>query len=362
LLIVANFVEVFLAKQGHSNPIGINYLDKIKWPIIPSIYGAMLADVDVVLIGAGIPKEVPEVMRDLSEGRKSKMPIPVIGSERDYLLKFDPNILYEQQTLKIPFFLGIVSNHFGVRFLPQADGYIFENHIAGGHNAPARSKELNKKGEPIYTEVDEIDYNKLDSLLERNSKRRNNLIQPYWLAGGYASRLNKALEEEGANGIQVGTPFAFCRESGIYPELKRKVLEEIMEGTTVFTDPDASPTSFPLKVVQVKNTSSQKEVYEERKRLCDLGYLVELYEKNGRVDTRCPADTIKKYEKAGGNVKDMINKVCLCNALTSTVGLGSPGEPPLVTSGSDFSVVIDLVKEHGFDYGAKDVMNYIEES
>ena len=29
LCIVGNFVEVFLAKEGHSNPIGINYLEKI---------------------------------------------------------------------------------------------------------------------------------------------------------------------------------------------------------------------------------------------------------------------------------------------------------------------------------------------
>ncbi|MDP6642140.1 MAG: nitronate monooxygenase [Candidatus Nanoarchaeia archaeon] len=360
LLIVSNFVEVFLAKQGHSNPVGINYLHKIQWPLMPSIYGAMIADVDVVLIGAGLPKEIPEVMENISEGKNSKISIPVIDG-KDYLLEFDPKVLSEQPKLDIPFFLGIVSNHLGVKAVPQSDGYVFEGEIAGGHNAPARSKELNEKGEPNYGKKDEIDEGKLNMLLGQNSQRKNNTIQPYWLAGGYANKLNEALEM-GADGIQVGTPFAFSRESGIEPKLKRKVIQEIMGGTEAHTSPIASPTGFPLKVVQVKDTLSQKEIYDERERICNLGYLVELYERDGEVDTRCPADDLERYEKDGGNVEDTIDKVCLCNALTSTVGLGSPGEVPLVTSGSDFSVVKALVKEHGIDYGVEDVMRYILKS
>ena len=35
LMVVANFAEVFLAKQGHSGPIGINLLEKIQLPTLP---------------------------------------------------------------------------------------------------------------------------------------------------------------------------------------------------------------------------------------------------------------------------------------------------------------------------------------
>ncbi|MBU4070425.1 MAG: hypothetical protein KJ646_05565, partial [Nanoarchaeota archaeon] len=70
LIVAANFVEVYLAKQGHNNPVGINYLHKIQWPIMPSIYGAMLAGVDVLLIGAGFPKEIPNVINSLSKKDK----------------------------------------------------------------------------------------------------------------------------------------------------------------------------------------------------------------------------------------------------------------------------------------------------
>jgi nitronate monooxygenase len=55
LRVVANFVEVFLAREGHDGLVGINYLEKIQIPHLSSIYGAMLAGVDYVLMGAGIP-------------------------------------------------------------------------------------------------------------------------------------------------------------------------------------------------------------------------------------------------------------------------------------------------------------------
>jgi nitronate monooxygenase len=62
LIVLANFVEVWLAKEGHNNPIGINYLEKVQLPRLPEIFGAMLGGVDYVLMGAGIPNQVPEVL------------------------------------------------------------------------------------------------------------------------------------------------------------------------------------------------------------------------------------------------------------------------------------------------------------
>ena len=61
-VMVANFVEVFLAREGHDNPVGINFLEKLQTPHLPSIYGAMLAGVDYVLMGAGIPMKIPGVL------------------------------------------------------------------------------------------------------------------------------------------------------------------------------------------------------------------------------------------------------------------------------------------------------------
>ena len=60
LCIVANFVEIWLAREGHDNPVGINYLEKIQIPHLPQIYGAMLAGVEYILMGAGIPTRYRE--------------------------------------------------------------------------------------------------------------------------------------------------------------------------------------------------------------------------------------------------------------------------------------------------------------
>jgi NAD(P)H-dependent flavin oxidoreductase YrpB (nitropropane dioxygenase family) len=64
--LLANFVEVWLAKEGHDGPVGINLLTKVQMPNLASLYGAMLAGVDYVLMGAGIPKEIPGVLDRLA--------------------------------------------------------------------------------------------------------------------------------------------------------------------------------------------------------------------------------------------------------------------------------------------------------
>ena len=59
ITMLANFVEVHLAKEGHDGLVGINLLTKIQLPTLALLYGAMLAGVDYVLMGAGIPREIP---------------------------------------------------------------------------------------------------------------------------------------------------------------------------------------------------------------------------------------------------------------------------------------------------------------
>ena len=62
LTVLGGFVEVFLAKRGHSGAVGINLLEKIQLPTIPTLFGAMMAGVDYVLMGAGIPREIPAAL------------------------------------------------------------------------------------------------------------------------------------------------------------------------------------------------------------------------------------------------------------------------------------------------------------
>jgi nitronate monooxygenase len=278
LSIVANFVEVFLAREGHGNPVGVNYLEKIQPAILPCLYGAMLAGVEYVIMGAGIPLKMPGVLDHFAEQKAAEYPMHVTGALEgdDTSLRFDPADFAEcaLAPLHRPKFLAIVSsNTLATTMVKKAngrvDGLVIETRIAGGHNAPPRGKlQLTEIGEPIYGERDAIDIPKLCEL-----------GVPFWLAGGYGhpDKLRAALAL-GAAGVQVGTAFAFSDESGLRPDYKQELLDKVVAGTaSVFTDPLASPTGFPFKVAQLEGTVSEDEVYDERPRICNLGFLREAY-------------------------------------------------------------------------------------
>lgn len=52
LIAAGNFAHVWLARRGYDGPVGINYLEKIQLATPAAAYGAMLAGVDYVLMGA----------------------------------------------------------------------------------------------------------------------------------------------------------------------------------------------------------------------------------------------------------------------------------------------------------------------
>jgi len=356
-LVAGAFVEAYLAKKGHNNPVGANFLNKIEWAQLPTLYGAMLAGIDVVLIGAGFPKEIPEILSAFVSGGIGKMSVPISGKKYDIV--FNPQ-RFNKTELSRPVFLGIVGNHLGVKALPHADGYVFEGKEAGGHNFPARSKSLNEIGEPLYGLKDEMDFQLLASLLKQNFDKTG-VHQRYWLAGNYAKRLSEALSY-GASGIQVGTLFEFGEESRVIYELKQRALDKIINGANVFTNPRASPTGFPFKELLIQGTIAIKEIYEQRKRVCNMGALAELYEdESGRIMTRCAAEPVEAYLQKGGKLEDTIGRQCLCNGLPSTIGIGMPNEKPLMTSGADLTAVKEVVAKYGMNYSAENAIDYILE-
>ncbi|HET6510855.1 MAG TPA: nitronate monooxygenase, partial [Candidatus Kapabacteria bacterium] len=192
---------------------------------------------------------------------------------------------------------------------------------------------------------------------------------PFWLAGGKAGpeHLEYALSV-GAAGVQVGTDFAFAKESGFDPAVKSRVLENVYAGTAdVFTDPLASPTGFPFKVVQLDGTMSDQSVYEMRPKLCQLGFLRRLYKKpDGTVGYRCPGEPEKDYLRKGGTIEETEGKKCLCNSLVANIGLpqthkGGYVEKPLVTAGESLPQLRRYLSYDRHEYSALDVINYILE-
>ena len=368
LCIVGNFVEVYLAREGHENSVGINYLEKIQLAHLPTIYGAMLAGVNYILMGAGIPLKIPGVLDRLAEHLPVEYPLNVIGAREgeSYRMHFDPAEYMERPLppLMRPKFLAIVSsNTLAATMLKRAngkvDGLIIEMPTAGGHNAPPRGRmQLSETGEPIYGERDAVDIAKLTEL-----------GVPFWLAGGYGhpEKLEEALAQ-GAMGVQVGTAFEFAEESGLRDDYKTALLIKAKSGRAkVFTDPLASPTGFPFKVARLEGTCSEPEAYAARPRICDVGELREAYRTpEGEVGYRCAAEPETVYVSKGGNPAEAAGRKCVCNALLANIGQpqsrnGGRIELGMVTAGDELTSIGRFLTEQQSTYTAADVIEKLLE-
>jgi NAD(P)H-dependent flavin oxidoreductase YrpB (nitropropane dioxygenase family) len=364
LLAVASFVEVWLAKEGHNGLIGMNILEKIQLAIPAQLYGAMLADVDYILIGAGIPAQVPHLLNEISQGNKVAMKVDVADTKDKHYLHFDPRTLgLDNFPIKRPLFLAIVTSHALVAYLnkdeeTKPDGYVIEYHVAGGHNAPPRAKNhVNDEGEAVYNELDIPNLEKIHAS-----------GSPFWLAGGYATpeKVKEAISY-GAQGVQVGSLFALANESGFTNENRSSILVSLADPTMrVMTDASASPTGFPFKVIQNNQTLSNDNLYKERTRICDLGYLRTMFQREkGGIGYRCPAEPLDNYEFKNGEVDQAQGSKCLCNALMADIGLGQVRpdgrtEISLLTFGSDLDGPRALRALHPDGWNAVQALNFLK--
>lgn len=378
LLIATGFAEVWLAKEGHAGNIFINFLNKIELPLTYTLYGAMLAGVDGVIVGAGNPEGLPLISQKLAQHESVSHTVSLLYREagEDFALQFDPKKVAEgkftAKPLAKPAFLAIVSMERLAQMLAESttlppDGFIIEHHTAGGHNAnPAGPLRKDALGQPIYGDKDEADLAAI---------RAAGL--PFWLAGGYGSqeKLQRALAA-GANGVQVGTVFALTEESGMKPEYRTAVLAALKDGsdngdlvrTTIH-----SPTGFSFKVVQLEETLSEEDVYNNRRRTCDIGLLQQRGfskpDENGQrtLFQRCPAGPVEGYIKNRGLERNTTERRCLCNGLLACVGLGQVKkiggepveEPAIVTLGNDLDGIRRLSRHGQVSYYVQDVVTDI---
>lgn len=362
--VLATFVSIWLAKEGHDGKAGLNLLEKSQLPTMGALYGAMLAGVDVVLMGAGIPRQIPGILDHLAAGTAAELRLDVTGADRTITVTFDPDQFCHTppKRLKRPLFLAIVSSPVLAENLRRkasgkVDGFVVEASIAGGHNAPPRGPmQLSEKGEPVYGPRDQIDVSKF-----------RDIALPFWLAGGYGTKgkLREA-QAEGAMGIQVGTAFALTQESGFDPALKAQIIDGIRhDRLEIFTNASASPTGFPFKIAQLADTLSDPPVYEHRERICDLGVLRETYMKeDGSVGFRCSAEPAELYLAKGGDPSRVTGSACLCNSLGASIGLGQvrPNgdvEPPLITLGDDVASIRSMLPPEGTEYSAARVIEQL---
>ena len=352
LLIATSFTEVWLAKEGHNGRVGINFLRKVEKQLPWCLYGAMLAGVDYVVVGAGNPGELPGMIRSLSRHEHTSLAMKVFGADANtgsFSVTVRPETLTGtgREALPQPKFLAIVSSFNLAKSLSSNPdtrpyGFVVEGHEAGGHSAPPAKMQFDAQGNQllVYTDQDNADIPSIASL-----------GLPFWLAGSYAKpEFLKQAITHGAAGVQFGTLAACSGQSGLVPELRTSVLQKISSGMLAVKNSLISPTGFPFKVAQIEGTLSEKSVYESRKRRCDLALLqVNYVTSDGKLGFRCPAEPVDAFVAKGGREKNTEGRVCLCNALLSAAGYAQirPDgyeEPSVVTLGEDLSSVKELLR------------------
>lgn len=357
LAVLAAFAEVWLAKNGSPGPVGINLLEKIQAPTLPFLYGALLARADYVLMGAGIPRDIPGHLDRLSQHQSCSLRLTV-DERQEELLPFDPApIGCGHVTLQRPRFLAIISSHVLAMSLARSggvDGFVVEGHVAGGHNAGPRGWSPATNDAPAYGPRDEVDLAKIRSL-----------GLPFWLAGGQDEP--KALPQAlalGAVGIQVGSAFAFCAESGMEPSLRRRAIAAMLAGEVeVVSEGRGSPTGFPFKVLPLPGSEGGRLAEERLRQPCTHGYLRSAYHKeDGSIGWRCPAEPEKDYVAKGGDIADCSDRRCLCRGLLATAGhphqtRNGTLDIPLVTAGTVRSLPLYL--QNNPDYSARDVIELL---
>ncbi len=375
LLIATGFAEVWLAKAGHAGKIFINFLKKIELPLIFTLFGAMLAGVDGVLVGAGNPDGLPAACSRLAAHEAVSVDLSVLYREpgEAFHVLFDPRQVaggkLSQNPLQRPAFLAIVSLETLVQALAQSpngppDGFIIEHHTAGGHNAgPQGPLVKDSLGQPQYGPSDEPDLQAI---------RQAGL--PFWLAGGYGShaKLQQALAA-GATGVQVGTLFALTEESGMKSTYRSAILNALRtssDDAALVRTTLVSPTGFPFKVVQLEDTLANDEVYAARPRVCDIGLLQQLglgkpaADGTRRLFQRCPAAPVEGFVNKRGLERNTEGRRGLCNGLLACVGLGQVSErkgerveePAIVTLGNHLDGVRRLSRNGQSPYWVRDVV------
>jgi nitronate monooxygenase len=332
----------------------------------------LLAGAAVIIMGAGVPLTIPGILDALAQHQPVTYPINVTGTDGKneiFNLAFDPKQFMEEGgtpgKLTRPDFLPIVSSETLASILlrkanGRIDGFIIEGSVAGGHNAPPRGvMTLSAKDEPVYGPRDAA-----------NLAAFRKFGLPFWLAGLYGSPEGlKCALAEGATGIQAGTAFALCEESGLLPDLRRELVREALAGKArIFTDALASPTGFPFKVADLAGSLSETEVYQQRRRICDIGFLRQPYRRpDGKIGYRCASEPVAAYVAKGGREESTVGRKCLCNALAANIGMpqtlpDGSSEKCLITMGDDLIDIKRFCTPGSLDYSAADAIRIMLDS
>ena len=270
------------AGKKNVGAIGVNIMVYAAQDYESSVRGAVSANADMIISGAGLPLQLPDLVGDADIAI-----IPIVSSLR---------------ALKIIYKRWIRSGR-----IP--DAVVVEGPKAGGH---------------LGFKVNEIDSpkNKLENIFPpiKDFAQKNGDF-PVIVAGGIYTHDDIVYWLSlGADGIQMGTRFLATSESSADLHFKQAVVNCKKEDIVIShwqTNPPGSPSGMPFRIIK-----SSPMFCESKKRvpLCNKGAVLQ-------------KDAKGKYSIC--NAKEDAEKYfCICNGLLSAAGYEAR-EKPLWTVGTN---------------------------
>lgn len=276
--------EVTEAKHGAQgeHPVAINIMVAVANTYEDSVLGAMDGGVDVIVSGAGLPLQLPNIVNSHPRAKYTAI-VPIVSSGRA---------------------AELICKRW-IKSGRAPDAVIVEGPEAGGHLGWKSALEVLNPANRLE--------NILNDVLEV-ARRYGNF--PVIAAGGIYTRQDIArILGFGAAGVQLGTRFLATKESGASEEFKHQLVSCTPEDIMVAEDP-GSPCGLPFRVL--RQSPMYKKILEGlRAPKCDKGYLL--------FAGKCQA------------IVDPKRFFCICNGLLSSAGYNPDEEPELYTVGSSAS-------------------------
>ena len=315
----------------------------------------MLAGVDYVLMGAGIPRRCPRAADRLRRRRApAASPSTSPSQTRTHTRRRSTRATSSAPTCRrcaarrswrssrCTSWRGYLARDAEIR----PDGFVVEGPVAGGHSAPAARQDARSTRRASRSTRPRT---------RPTSPRWSPLGLPFWLAGA----LRHAREgRRGACGRRRGRPGA-ARSSRWRPTraspgrcadaAARRAARRHADGAQ---RPAGLPDRLPVQGGAARPARCpSRSVYEARPRICDLGYLREPVRAARRLDrlplrrpSRCTCTS-----RRAATPPTPSGRKCLCNALIANIGLPQLRkdgyvEQPAITLGQDLDGAQDLLR------------------
>lgn len=260
--------------------IGINIMVAVSRTFETSILGAMDGGVDIIICGAGLPLNLPQIASE-HERYEDVALVPIASSGRAFEL---------------------ICRKWQKNYNRLPDAVVVEGPLAGGHLAWREEEDV------------EDPSNLLENLVEdvlAVAKKYGDI--PVLAAGGVAN--NKDIQKFmklGCSGVQMGTRFLATHESGASNRFKESIVRSTKDDITLANKP-GSPCGLLFRVLK-SSPFYQQALENQRPENCSKALLLD---KNGNC-------------KAKENTKDFF---CICNGLLSASDY-EPDEKDLYTIGA----------------------------